>query len=141
MPGCLVRPLKAMDASVQVSARVQVSETAAGPGWLAVGDAALAFDPKIAFMMLPKMLTLASAWLLPEPFGPQTYVRICDGSKTKPDFRRVCDRSRTCPGPKQAEGPKSAGCAWLPRSGGHGAYRLFLSSRHVIRLPPFAGAP
>jgi flavin-dependent dehydrogenase len=33
------RPLKAMDASVQVG------ESAAGPGWLAVGDAALAFDP------------------------------------------------------------------------------------------------
>jgi flavin-dependent dehydrogenase len=36
---CFVRPLKAMDASVQVS------ESAAGPGWLAVGDAALSFDP------------------------------------------------------------------------------------------------
>lgn len=38
-PGCVVRPLIAMDASVQVS------EGAAGPGWLAVGDAALSFDP------------------------------------------------------------------------------------------------
>jgi flavin-dependent dehydrogenase len=34
-----VRPLKAVDASIQVS------EPVAGPGWLAVGDAALSFDP------------------------------------------------------------------------------------------------
>ena len=34
-----VRPLKALDASVQVG------ESAAGPGWLAVGDAVLSFDP------------------------------------------------------------------------------------------------
>jgi flavin-dependent dehydrogenase len=34
-----VRPLKAVDASMQVA------EPAVGPGWLAVGDAALSFDP------------------------------------------------------------------------------------------------
>ena len=36
---CFVRPLKPVDASVQVGERVT------GPGWLAVGDAALSFDP------------------------------------------------------------------------------------------------
>jgi flavin-dependent dehydrogenase len=35
----LVRPPRVLDASVQVS------ESVAGPGWLAVGDAALSFDP------------------------------------------------------------------------------------------------
>src|SRR5437660_11657464 len=69
--------------------------------------AALGLDPKIAFMMLPKMLMLASSASRPSPVPPQTSVRFVTRARQSPVWSTRSD-TRT----RQGRTEKT----WIPRT-------------------------